>query len=182
MRKAIQVLLVILLFSCQPSKVARENILMIDHHTHLVSDLTKEQTISFVNQVDVDEAVTKKYTLLSDASDLIQSLDSGGIDKAIVLSNGYFMDHFLENGDSLNIERVRQENNWTAKQCEKYPDRLIPFLGVNPIRSYSPKEITRCYEELNFKGIKLHFTNSRVDLRDSVHVGRVKRVFQLATV
>lgn len=178
MRKIVQILLLSLLISCQPKKDEQKRNQLMDHHTHLVSQATKQMTIEFLEKIE--EPITNQDTLLSNADDLIQSMDKGGVEKAIVLSYGYFMDHFLESGDSLNLEKVIQENNWTASECNKYPDRLIPFLGINPVRDYSEKEIIRCYSDLNFKGIKLHFTNSGVDLRDPMHVRRVKRIFQLA--
>jgi predicted TIM-barrel fold metal-dependent hydrolase len=105
------------------------------------------------------------------AKQLIAELDDAGIKKAVVLSVAY------QWGDS---EKVRAENDWTAEQAALYPDRLIPFFSFNPLSENALEEIERCAKSARFKGIKLHFGNSRVDIRKPEHAEKLRQVFRAA--
>ncbi len=64
-----------------------------------------------------------------------------------------------------------------AIQCAKYPERLIGFSGVNPLKDYAIQEIDRCYDELKIPGLKLHFSNSGVDLTIPENVEKTLELF-----
>jgi predicted TIM-barrel fold metal-dependent hydrolase len=52
---------------------------------------------------------------------------------------------------------------------------------VNPLREYALAEIERCANNPNLRhGLKLHFANSQVDLRNAEHVEQLRRVFRAA--
>lgn len=106
------------------------------------------------------------------AKQLIAELDDAGIKKAVLLSVAYQWGN-LE-------EKVRAENDWTAEQAALYPDRLIPFFSFNPLEEYALGEIERCAKSARFKGIKLHFGNSRVDIRKPEHMEKLRQVFRAA--
>jgi predicted TIM-barrel fold metal-dependent hydrolase len=73
------------------------------------------------------------------------------------------------------------ENDWTGAQVAKYPDRLIAFCSVNPLRPYALEEIARCAKDPNLRtGLKLHFGNSDVDLDNPGHLAEVRQVFRAA--
>jgi uncharacterized protein len=114
-----------------------------------------------------------------DAADLIAQLDAVGIERAVVLSVAYaYGDPRRQVADEY--ARVREENDWTVAQAARFPDRLIAFCGVSPLREYAVEEVQRCARDLNAPGIKLHFGNSDVDLHDQEHVRLVARVFEAA--
>jgi predicted TIM-barrel fold metal-dependent hydrolase len=115
----------------------------------------------------------------STADQLIAQLDEAGIRRAVVLSVAY------QWGSSINqrageYERVRAENDYIARQAALYPNRLVGFCAFNPLKDYALQELERCQKELRLKGLKLHFGNSRVELRNPEHVEKVRRVFAAA--
>jgi len=67
-----------------------------------------------------------------------------------------------------------------VSEVGRYPDRLVAFCGVNPLRTYAVREVERCAALPHVRGIKLHFGNSRVDVKNPQHVDAVRRVFAAA--
>ena len=114
-----------------------------------------------------------------DGAALIRELDAAGIDRAVVLSVGYsFADERkkLDDPDRLS----REENDWTAAEVAKNPGRLIGFCSSNPLRPEGVRELERCLGLRGMTGIKLHFGNVGISLRDSAHLARMEEVFALA--
>jgi predicted TIM-barrel fold metal-dependent hydrolase len=135
----------------------------VDYHQHLVS-------AAFQPIVKVPAR---------DARALIAELDSAGIGRAVVLSVGYsFADERkkLEDPDGL----TARENDWTSAQVAASGGRLIGFCGVNPLRPAALAELERCLGLPGMVGIKQHFGNAGVTLRDSAHAARMAQVFALA--
>jgi len=114
------------------------------------------------------------------ADRLIRDLDVAGIERAVVLSVAYWFGSPNRRWPGDEYANVRAENDWTAAQVARYPDRLVAFCGVSPIRDYAVQEIRRCASELRMKGVKLHFRSSRVDVLSPEHLEQVKRVFRTA--
>ncbi|HEU0012606.1 MAG TPA: amidohydrolase family protein, partial [Longimicrobium sp.] len=77
-------------------------------------------------------------------------------------------------------EKVRAENDWLAEQVARFPERLVAFCSVNPLKEYAVREVERCGGNPGIRGLKLHFGNSLVDLRNPRHVERVRAVFAAA--
>jgi predicted TIM-barrel fold metal-dependent hydrolase len=114
------------------------------------------------------------------ADRLIAQLDEAGIQRAAVLSLAYAHGSQSLKGDD-EYARVRGENDWTSEQVAKYPDRLRPLCSVNPLREYALAELERCANSPSLRyGLKLHFANSQVDLRNAEHVEQLRRVFRAA--
>lgn len=115
------------------------------------------------------------------ASDLIAQLDMAGIQRAVVLSVAYSFANPNKPADPNEYADVKAENDWTSAEVAKYPDRLIGFCGVNPLKAYAVQEITRCAKDRNLRtGLKLHFGNSDVDVANPEHLAQLRRVFQTA--
>jgi hypothetical protein len=103
-----------------------------------------------------------------DGAELIRRMDSDGVRRAFVLSTAYQMAADVNRREPVDADeyaRVRQENDFAADQCARFPDRLVPFLSVNPKRSWALDEIDRCVEQRHMRGLKLHLWNSLVDTR-----------------
>ena len=113
------------------------------------------------------------------AERIVTMLDEAGLDRAFILSEAYMlgMDR-IAGPDEYND--VKKENNYLAIQCAKYPERLIGFFGVNPLKDYAIKEVDRCYHELKLPGLKLHFDNSLVDLKNPEHLQKIQELFSHA--
>ncbi|MEO6255917.1 MAG: amidohydrolase family protein [Sphingomicrobium sp.] len=117
----------------------------------------------------------------ADAAALIAQLDEAGISRAVVLSVAYwFGSDFRSIKPADEYAAVRAENDWVAEQVALYPDRLVGFCSVNPLRSYAVAELERCAASGHFRGLKLHFGNSDVDLRKPDHMAAIARLFAAA--
>jgi predicted TIM-barrel fold metal-dependent hydrolase len=111
------------------------------------------------------------------AEEFIAELDDAGIRHGVVLSSGFV---FGATPSQEDYAKVRAENDWTAQQAALYPERLVAFCGINPLQSYGVTEVERCAGLSSVKGIKLHFANDGIDLRQPDHVEKVRRVFAAA--
>lgn len=121
-----------------------------------------------------------EFTKAVTADQLIEELDDAGIQKGVVLSIAYWFGSPLQKPVTDEYARVRAENDWTAKQVARYPERLVFFCGVNPLKEYAIAELERCAAMPQMKGMKLHFANSGVDVRDPAQLEKIERFFQAA--
>src|SRR4051812_41782753 len=159
----IAALMLQLLGACATTRSAAPYAPYVDYHQHLVSP-------AFAPIVKLP---------VRDGRALLAELDAAGIRKAVVLSVAYsFADERkkLDNPDSL----TRAENDWTSSQVVAADGRLIGFCSANPLRPAALGVLERCLSLPGMKGIKLHFGNAGITLRDSVHAARVTEVFRLA--
>lgn len=115
----------------------------------------------------------------STSDQLVAQLDAAGIQRAVVLSVAYQWGSGL-NSRTGEYERVMAENDYIAQQVSRHPNRLIGFCAFNPLKPYAETELERCQKDLRLKGLKLHFGNSRVELRNPEHVGKIRRIFEAA--
>jgi predicted TIM-barrel fold metal-dependent hydrolase len=149
---------------CAQGKIPAE---IIDYHQHLYSPDAGARSSPGPKGIDAD--------------DLIAQLDAAGIQRAVVLSVAYSFSNPNKPRVPNEYAHVVAENDWTSAQVAKYPDRLIGFCSVNPLRPYAIKEIARCAKDANLRtGLKLHFGNSDVDVDNPEHLARVRRVFRAA--
>ena len=139
---------------------------MSDYHQHLLSPT-------------VAELVKAPKPFL--ANDLIPLLDAAGLHRAVILSLAYQFGNPNRAVVPNEYSEVKVENDWTSAQVALFPNRLIGFCGVNPLRDYAVAEIDRCSHDPFLKtGLKLHFGNSDVDLDNPEHVAKLQRVFRAA--
>ena len=156
----------LLLAACSTARTAapsRSLAPRVDYHQHLVSP-------AFAPIVKLPQR---------DGRALLAELDAAGIEKAVVLSVGYsFADERKKLPDPDRL--TRQENDWTSAQVAASGGRLIGFCSANPLRPVALTELERCLGLPGMRGIKLHFGNSGVSLRDSAQAARIVEVFTLA--
>ena len=115
------------------------------------------------------------------AGQLVEELDDAAIQRGVVLSTAYWYGDPRHTFTPAEAEaKTRADNDWTVAQVSKYPDRLVAFCGVSPLADYAPREIARCAKLPHVKGIKTHFANAGVDLKNPEHVAKVKRFFEAA--
>jgi predicted TIM-barrel fold metal-dependent hydrolase len=140
---------------------------IIDYHQHLYSPEAGARSSAGPKGID--------------AGFLIAQLDAAGIQRAVVLSVAYSFSNPNKPPVADEYAHVMAENDWTSAQVAKYPNRLLGFCSVDPLRSYALEEIERCARDPHLRaGLKLHFGNSDVDLDNSEHVAKVRRVFRAA--
>jgi predicted TIM-barrel fold metal-dependent hydrolase/ketosteroid isomerase-like protein len=114
------------------------------------------------------------------ADQLISGMDDLGVRRSLVLSVAYRLASPYGPGFADEHARVSAENDWVAEQVARYPDRLVAFCSFNPLSSYALEEMDRCTRGGRMRGLKLHFGNSKVDLRNPEHLAKVKAVFRAA--
>jgi predicted TIM-barrel fold metal-dependent hydrolase len=161
---AIRLLAIITTFGIFPLSSSAET---IDYHQHLYSPEAGARSTPGARGID--------------ARDLITQLDAAGIQRAVVLSVAYSFSNPNKPSIPNEYAHVAAENDWTSAQVAGYPDRLIGFCSVNPLKPYALKEIARCGEDANLRtGLKLHFGNSDVNVDNPEHLARVRRAFRTA--
>ncbi|MDQ3800857.1 MAG: amidohydrolase family protein [Acidobacteriota bacterium] len=113
------------------------------------------------------------------AEQLVAKLDAAGIKRAAVLSVAFwFGSAFRKTKDEY--AKVKAENDWLAQQVARFPERLVGFCSFNPLKDYALEELDRCAKNPHFKGLKLHFGNSGVNVLDAQHVEKLRAVFRAA--
>ena len=137
-----------------------------------------------VNSVEVadlvEELIGSRVIESIGGTELIRRMDATGVSRALVHSTAYmwatdaFEDRKMAEAEEHRL--VRKENDFAAAESAEHPDRLIPFLSLNPKRGYPVEEIDRCVDELGMRGLKLHFWNSIVDLRQADQLEHVRTV------
>lgn len=151
---------------------AAEKIIYTDYHMHLMSKPMADIFIELTGSDKVGEYQIEEFS----AERILTLLNDGRLDRAFVVSGAYILGmDGIEGPDEYN--NVKKENNYLAIQCAKYPEGLIGFFSVNPLKDYAIKEVDRCYDELNLPGLKLHFTNSNVDLNNPEHLAKIQEFF-----
>lgn len=114
-----------------------------------------------------------------DAQRLVALLDAAKIKRAVVLSVAYWFDSPMA-PLARSPGALQAENDWTADQAGRFPDRLIAFCSLNPVSDIALDALQHCASDRRFKGLKLHFGSSQVDLLNADHVRRVRLVFAAA--
>jgi len=144
---------------------AAQEVPLADHHQHLFSP-------AVVAAGETMQPIT--------VDNLIAHLDAAGIRRAVVLSLGYILG--VPNKTAPDeYDKVKAENDWTSQQVARFPDRLIGFCSVNPLKDYALDELARCAKDERLRrGLKLHLGNSRVDYHNADHVERLRRLFAAA--
>jgi uncharacterized protein len=132
------------------------------------------------------EKTLPRYTQPITADRLIADLDEAGIERAVVLSEAFWLGgpgaketkRMIDAKDEA--AAVRGENDWTAQQVARYPDRLILACAVNPLKDYAIPELERCAKTLKAKAMKLNFGDSGVSFDNPEHMEKVARFFKTA--
>lgn len=105
-----------------------------DHHQHLFSP----GIIAFIAPKPGPDALRE-----IPVTELIALLDQAGIRRAAVMSTAYMYGR-PSRVVADEYARVKAENDWTAAQVAKYPERLRAFCGFNPLKDYALAELERC--------------------------------------
>jgi predicted TIM-barrel fold metal-dependent hydrolase len=146
----------------------------LDEHAHLAS--------AALAAYHAEAGATVGQMRTMDGAGLIRRLDTDGVRRAFVLSTAYLMAadaYGTRTAEAAEYARVKAENDFTAAECARYPERLVPFLSVNPKRGYAVEEVDRCAEQ-KMRGLKLHLWNSLVDTRQTAELAALRRVIERA--
>lgn len=147
----------------------RETAPVADYHFHLLSPAGA--AVLATQGVTLDPI---------DAAKAVAELDKAGVRRAVILSDAFFFDSPAMASKHGSYAAVMAENDWTAREVSRFPDRLVAFCSVSPLSEHALEEINRCSRIAAFKGLKLHLDESGVNLLDARHVERMRAVFQTA--
>src|SRR5262249_16335687 len=96
-----------------------------DHHQHRPS----AAAIALLNRAQPNALARIPRA----AEELIVRLDEAGIERAVLLSNGYwFAGGVMPKTEGDESTNVRSENDWTATPAPRFPNRSIPVVPANP--------------------------------------------------
>jgi predicted TIM-barrel fold metal-dependent hydrolase len=145
---------------------------MIDHHVHFFSPALADD----IRQQGY--ALTVPDSMITDI-DFILKINRA--DKLVLISGGYAYSQSLQKTKKKDRQKaVQTENDLLAAYVRQHPKQLIGFFGLNPLENFALKEMKRCHEDLQLRGLKLHFHGSRINLRSPKHRKKVKKIFEYA--
>ncbi|HVF47782.1 MAG TPA: amidohydrolase family protein [Pyrinomonadaceae bacterium] len=127
------------------------------------------------------------YTKPLTADGLVKDLDEAGIKRAVVLSEAFWLGgpagtnttkRMIEAKDEAT--GVRGENDWTAQQVARYPNRLILACAVDPLKDYAIPELVRCARDLEAKAMKLNLSGLGFSFDNREQIEKLARFFKAA--
>lgn len=149
-----------------------------DHHAHLLSPAAARLLNEGASGESSRLAGKEKEKPLT-ASGLIAQLDAAGIQRSVALSAAYRLGspfvHVPHEAAAVNAE-----NDWTLRQVQMYPDRLVGFCSVNPVRPYALAAIEHCASIGLRGGLKLHLANAKFSFENPTEVEQLRKVFAAA--
>lgn len=114
--------------------------------------------------------------------DALADMDAAGVRRGWLMSTAYLAESPMMSPpvvDSASV--VHAANAFTVGLARAHPERLSAFVGVNPVTATALPEIARWKGDCAVTGIKLHLTNSDVDLRSPDDLRKLAAVFGAAS-
>lgn len=133
-----------------------------DHHVHIFSP----ELLTQIKRHKYGAAQFKKADFMY--SDIDSILKYNDVQRLWLISTGYAFRQASENIQT-DIRLKLKEQNILSNAALKYPNRIIPFYGIDPTKPYALQLLKRSHLYLNFAGIKLHFHASHIDFRKIEH-------------
>jgi predicted TIM-barrel fold metal-dependent hydrolase len=138
-------------------------LMIIDSHVHMyIRDMQPDSIVEAylaplkALEAIMDMGVEEEFIwpeFRADDKELIKGMDMAGIDKSIILP----LDHGLVEKPKIDFEEM---NQWVFERSEVYPDRLIPFVGIDPNRgARAIKFVEECVSKWDAKGVKVYPAN-----------------------
>lgn len=171
-------LLALLLISLAGIPANAQTLPLADHHAHLQSPAAAKllnQGASPESRALADAEEEKPAT----AAELIAQLDAAGLRRSVALSDAYRLGSPFVHVPH-ETAAVNAENEWTLQQVRTYPDRLVGFCSVNPVRPYALATLKHCAAIGLRGGLKLHLANAKFDFDDPAQVAQLRDVFAAA--
>lgn len=153
----------------------------VDSHVHVHSPAILAFLPGYCASPGRIGACPEVFTLPYTPEQLIAQMDSAGIQRALVMSSAYLAESpMMQPPVENHAQIVREANSWTVDLARRYPDRIGAYIGIDPITDTALPEIAHWAHDPHVSGIKLHLTNSDVDLRNPRHVRKLAAVFAAA--
>jgi len=153
----------------------------VDHHVHVHSPAILGFLPDYCSSPGRVNACPEVFIRPLTVDDLLADMDAAGVRQAWLMSTAYLAESPMMvplRPDAPDL--IRAANDFTVDLARTHPDRLVAFIGVNPLTPTALPEIARWAGEPFAFGVKLHLTNSDVDLRDPADVAALAAVFRAA--
>jgi predicted TIM-barrel fold metal-dependent hydrolase len=153
----------------------------VDHHVHVHSPEILAFLPGYCSSLGRAGACPEVFLKPLTVDDLLADMDAAGVRKAWMMSTAYLAESPMmvpPRPDAAQL--VHTANAFTVMQARTHPDRLAAFIGVNPLTPTALSEIARWKDDPFATGVKIHLTNSGVDLRDPADVAHLAAVFRAA--
>lgn len=151
-----------------------------DHHVHLNAPEIQDFLPYFCNSPAVVGGCSPSFVAPHSASELLAQMNRVGIRCAALLSTGYLAESGLVALAENHAALLRAGNRFTVAQAAAQPDRFVAFVSVNPLTDTALPELAFWKDEPFVAGVKLHLTNSDLNLRASSDVRKLVDVFGAA--
>jgi hypothetical protein len=126
--------------------------MIVDAHCHIWPDRLPRGSLAKLMEGTIDHVGFKNPENFSKASieRLIAEMDAAGIDKTLLVAVDF------ELAWAAGSFSAREFNDLIGEAYRKYPDRIIPYAGIDPRRGAGAiEELKRCVEVLGCRGMKL---------------------------
>ncbi|WP_165912266.1 amidohydrolase family protein [Novosphingobium sp. PhB165] len=169
--------------AAEPTVVSNMSIapIAIDHHLHVHAPEIVKFLPHMCNSPQMPEGCSPEFVKANTVEDLLAQLDAAHIRGGSLLSTAYLAETaFADPVDPDHASILHAGNAFTEAAARAHPDRLMAFISVNPITPTALPELARWKGDPFVTGVKLHLTNSGVDLRNPDHVRKLAEVFRAA--
>lgn len=112
--------------------------MIIDFHVHVFPPKVRDNIETyFGTEPFFRQLYDSPGAHLTDAEDIVASMDEGGVDRSVILNFGW-----------SSQELCRETNDYILEAAARFPTRLIPFISVHPRGGPSAvEEVRRCARE-----------------------------------
>jgi predicted TIM-barrel fold metal-dependent hydrolase len=153
-----------------------------DHHMHVHSPAILAFLPGYCSSPGRKGKCDPRFTQPLTIQDALAQLDEAGIQRGWLMSTAYLAESPMMQPPVADAPAIlRAANDFTVEQARRWPDRFSTFVGIDPITDTALPEIARWKGDPAVTGIKLHLTNSDVDLRSPEQVGKLAAVFRAAS-
>ena len=142
----------------------KDNKMIIDVHVHLLKRREAYPGV-FLNQLyriwedkfGKEGLEERKASLDGRVEPLINDMDEAGVDKSVVSS----VDLGIMCGEEPEVS-IWENNEYVAESQRRYPDRIIGFVGVDPLRKDAIELLEKGVTEWGLRGVKVFPTMYKV--------------------
>lgn len=160
--------------------VAAESLTPVADHFLTLGSQTAADVQSQIETLDTVTNLTSLKGPVT-ATDALAALDQANIEKALVVSAAHLFS-MPDLNPSGEYPLVKQENDYIAQQVAADPARLAGICSLNPLSDFALDEAQRCAQRLNLNGLYIDFYSSDINLRSSVHIGKLKELIEFLKV
>lgn len=153
---------------------------VVDHHMHIHSPAILDILPAYCASPKRKTPCDSRFTAPLTAEDTLRAMDKAGVRQGWLMSTAYLAESPLADPIPDAPGVLHEANAFTVGLARRYPDRFAAFVSVNPTAPDALAEIARWKGDRAVKGLKLHLTNSGLDLRDPAQVAKLAAVFRAA--